>query len=204
MPNTTRVAKEARTPVLTGCSDALLREPQRNKRWCSVQVVDATDLATVPLFGGLPESGLERLAKAASLREVRTGEVLYQEGDPGRELFVVVSGDFVAFKVRDGIECTITNITTGDFFGDMSFVDMQARSATVRALTPGVVLAWSYNALRDTYVADMKSYTLLVMNIAREVSRRLRRADDQRCRAIAAEAEARRPTLRAVSAGATA
>jgi CRP/FNR family transcriptional regulator, cyclic AMP receptor protein len=59
----------------------------------------------------------------------------------------------------------------------MSIVDVQPRSATVRALAPGRLLRITAADLDALYRHDVKSYVLIVLNMARELSRRLRVAD---------------------------
>ncbi|MCP4502273.1 MAG: cyclic nucleotide-binding domain-containing protein [Deltaproteobacteria bacterium] len=130
------------------------------------------------LFGGLGRGGLELFADLADASEVKGGTVVFSEGDLGQDIFIVVKGSFGVFRNRGGEDTRLAVLETGEFFGEMSFIDMQPRAGTVRALEDSVVWRWSYGALRSSYQADPKSYTLMVMNIAREISRRLRRADD--------------------------
>ena len=137
-------------------------------------------LSELPLFGGVPESGLKRFAETARCKQVKKGDFLYQEGDPSRELFVVASGHLDALKIRSEYTRKLAELHGGDFFGEMSFVDMMPRSASVKAIEDSLIWVWPYTLLREMYVTDMKCYTLLVMNIAREISRRLRKADDGR------------------------
>ena len=59
----------------------------------------------------------------------------------------------------------------------MSIVDIQPRSATVRALAPSRLLRISAADLDALYRFDLRSYSLIVLNLARELSRRLRVAD---------------------------
>ena len=81
---------------------------------------------------------------------------------------------------KSGREVILALLNEGDFFGEMSFVDMMPRSATVKATQDTEIWVWPYTLLREMYVTDMKCYTLLVMNIAREISRRLRRSDESK------------------------
>jgi CRP-like cAMP-binding protein len=59
----------------------------------------------------------------------------------------------------------------------MSMIDMQSRSATVRALAPSRLLKVTSEDMDALYRSDLKSYTLIVLNIARDLSRRLRVTD---------------------------
>jgi CRP-like cAMP-binding protein len=61
--------------------------------------------------------------------------------------------------------------------GDMSIVDIQPRSASVRALAPARLLRVTTADLDNVYRTDLKSYSIVILNIARELSRRLRVTD---------------------------
>jgi CRP-like cAMP-binding protein len=75
-------------------------------------------------------------------------------------------------------ECKLAPIRPGECFGEMSFIDMQPRSATVRATEPSTLWVWTYTSIHERYRSDQKCGMLLVMNIARELSRRLRKTDE--------------------------
>ena len=77
---------------------------------------------------------------------------------------------------RPGV-CVAT-LGPGHWFGEMSVLDVQVRSASVRALSPCRLLVLTARDLDALYRRDLKSYTLLVLNVARELSRRLRLVDD--------------------------
>lgn len=134
-------------------------------------------LAICPLFGGLSSDCCAAFAERLVREELSRGQSLYEEGDPAHALYIVAEGRLEVFKPSLNPEVALTDLHPGDFFGDMSFIDMQPRSATVRAALPSAVWRLDYTVLRETYQLDMKCYTLVVMNIAREMSRRLRRAD---------------------------
>ena len=141
---------------------------------------NADFLAEIPLFGGLEQKTREYFAAKLQLVRLVPGQVVYEEGDTARELYILVSGSCGVFKPGERGDDMINTLKPRDFFGDMSFIDMQHRSATVRAQETTVLWRLTYGALREAYLHDTKSYTLVVMNIAREMSRRLRRADYQR------------------------
>ena len=65
----------------------------------------------------------------------------------------------------------------GSWVGEMSILDVQPLSATVRTLAPAILLCIKGEDLDRLYRRDMRAYLLVVLNIARELSRRLRVAD---------------------------
>ena len=80
-------------------------------------------------------------------------------------------------KSRRGRETRVAILGPNDCFGEMSIIDMQPRSATVRALGPARLLRITTEEMDQLYRHDLKSYTLIVLNIARDLSRRLRVTD---------------------------
>jgi CRP/FNR family cyclic AMP-dependent transcriptional regulator len=147
------------------------------RRENTVNVVDIDKLASLALFGGLPSEGLEALARRAQVVTYPRGAIVYVEGDRATDVFVVEQGAFDVVRRSTRGEHVLATLPAGEFFGEMSFVDMQTRAATVRAREDSVVLRWSFTTIHDLYVSEPKAFTLLVMNMARELSRRLRRAD---------------------------
>lgn len=139
------------------------------------------DLGRIPLFGGVPFAALQAFADKATVVTVEAGREVFHEGDSARTLYVLEEGGLEVVKATDGSELTLSVIQPGESFGEMSFIDMQPRSATVRATAPSTMWMWTYSCIHERYCSDTKCAMLIVMNIARELSRRLRRADDQLC-----------------------
>ena len=95
-------------------------------------------------------------------------------------MFVVLDGELEVLKrSRTGSnEVRMALLGPASWFGEMSILDVQPRSASVRALAPSRVLRISAESVdRLLYRRDMKAYSLFLMNLARELSRRLRIAD---------------------------
>ena len=84
------------------------------------------------LLEGLSRADLGRIAKVADDLEVDAGHVLCQEGDAGRELFVIVEGQV---DVTKG-EGHLATLGPGEFFGELALLDHAARTASVTAKTP--------------------------------------------------------------------
>ena len=138
----------------------------------------AFDLGKLPLFGGLPEDALRAFADQAEVSALEPGREIFHEDETARTLYVLESGSLEVVKKKGDGEVQLSRIRPGESFGEMSFIDMQPRSATVRATSPSTIWTWPYAAFHDRYCKDSKCYTLLVMNLARELSRRQRRADE--------------------------
>jgi CRP-like cAMP-binding protein len=141
-------------------------------------VVPAT-LREVGLFGALSDTTLEHLACTLSPVRFSAGEIVFREGDvPARDMYVVFEGEMEVLKrSRRGRDIRIAILGPYDWFGEMSVIDMQPRSATVRALAPSRLLRIANTDLDALYRSDLKSYALIVLNVARGLSRRLRVTD---------------------------
>jgi len=91
-------------------------------------------LKSSPLFRDL--SDLEHNAALAFLepRKIKKGKLVFKEGSTGEEMFVLVSGEISAFvKQADGTDRLMFEIKPGDFFGEMSIIAGESRSATLIA-----------------------------------------------------------------------
>ena len=86
----------------------------------------------VPLFAHCSNRELAAVAGIADEIDLREGKELTQEGNPGREFFVLVEGE--ADVLKNGRK--INTLKAGDFFGEIALVHRSPRTATVKATTP--------------------------------------------------------------------
>lgn len=141
-------------------------------------MIDREQLRAIGLFGGLPDEALDALTLELRPSRVDAGAEVMREGDHAREMFVVVDGELeVVRRSLGGLEGRVAVLGPGNWFGEMSILDVGPRSATVRAVAPTLLLRIRAEDLDRLYRRDMKSYLLVVLNMARELSRRLRVAD---------------------------
>lgn len=94
-------------------------------------------LKKVPMFSNLSNRQLIEIAKHAQQVSVKEGEVLAKQGSKGWEFFFIVEGK--AQVQKDGK--AIRKLTSGDFFGEISLIDQEPRTATVIAGTDMILLA---------------------------------------------------------------
>lgn len=136
------------------------------------------DLRRVGLFGAVSDEVLEFLTARLALLQPDPGTMVFREGDPARDMFVVMGGEMEVLKrSQAGVDARVALLGPGDWFGEMSILDVQPRSASVRVLAPSRLLRISAADLDSLYRHDTKAYAIIVLNIARELSRRLRVAD---------------------------
>lgn len=130
------------------------------------------DLRRYSLFGGLIDDQLDRLITRIQVEEVAAGEAVIREGEKGDRLYCLVSG---AVEVRRGGHL-IACLAAGETIGEMELIDMQPRSATVTALVPCTLYSLALRDILALQRQDLPAFTLVMMNLARDLSRRLRRA----------------------------
>jgi CRP/FNR family transcriptional regulator, cyclic AMP receptor protein len=135
-------------------------------------------LREVGIFGGISDEMLELIIERFQPIDLDAGAIVFREGDSAREMFVLLEGELeVLKKSRRGRETRVAILGPSDCFGEMSIIDLQPRSATIRALAPVRMLRISTEDMDCIYRQDLKAYAMLILNIARDISRRLRVAD---------------------------
>jgi CRP-like cAMP-binding protein len=137
-------------------------------------------LVATPFFGGLADASLDLLISMLVERRFEVGAAVVAEGEPGRSMYIVHSGELVVSKLGDsGRAIRMTGYGPGDFFGEMTLIEMQDRSATVVTVSPTVLYELTAQELYAYYKADISAYVIVMQNINRELCRRLRHADNR-------------------------
>ena len=126
-----------------------------------------------PLLVNLPPAQLERIARAGEIESYNPGETIVVEGNLGDALFLILSGQTA---VHHGGK-TFATLGGGDLFGEMSLVEPVARSASVTAMSATFVFRLPHDALRDLISEDSQAASVLLVQIVKTLSERLRRAN---------------------------
>lgn len=128
----------------------------------------------VKAFQGLTPGEISELLSRSEKCSFAAGASIVKEGSVGNHMYVILDGEAVVSKKgRDG-EIELARLSSADSFGEMALADNEARSATVTALSPCVLVRLSDQALNNHPEIGMKVYR----NITRVVSARLRSADE--------------------------
>ena len=136
-------------------------------------------LQQMPLFGGIREDILAFLVSVSRDAQVTGGEFFFREGDRGESMFVLESGTVDVVRNGSGTPVVLCTLGAGDSFGEMALIDLGPRSASVRAVEDCSGFEIFAGGLFALYERDLEQFALIQMNMARELSRRLRRADDR-------------------------
>lgn len=137
-------------------------------------------LTATPFFGGLSDASLDLLLSMLVERRFDACETVVSEGESGRSMYVVHAGRLAVRKLgHSGRVVAMASLGPGDFFGEMTLIEMQTRSATVVAESPTVLYELTSRNLYAFYRADVQAYVLAMLNVNRELCRRLRCADER-------------------------
>ncbi len=136
----------------------------------------ASFLGTVPLLSGLDPEELQRFAELTRERSYPKGSVILFEDDPGDALFIVRQGRVKVVLIgEDGREVILGILGVGEHFGELSLIDGQPRSAHVIAMEESQL----YVLRREDFRRRVSESPTVAWALLVEMSRRLRRADDQ-------------------------
>lgn len=135
-------------------------------------------ITSSPLFEMLSGAELAHLAELSEQRRYAAGEVVFEEGERGDSLYVIVKGEVeVVRRDSGGVPRPLTVLGSPEFFGEMSLIDKEYRSATVRARTEAELLRLTAQNLTLFRQAYRDGFTFVVINIARILSARVREAN---------------------------
>jgi CRP-like cAMP-binding protein len=133
----------------------------------------------MPIFGGVNEATLELILNKAKVVEVAVNGCFFREGDLDNSIYIIERGRVAVYRNRDGKRHKLRELGVGDCFGEMALMDFKPRSAEVVALKASTAIQVTAAQLAELYNNDSAQYTLIYMNLGREVCRRLRDADSR-------------------------
>jgi signal-transduction protein with cAMP-binding, CBS, and nucleotidyltransferase domain len=110
------------------------------------------------------------------INEFGVGDVIFEEGSAGRELFVVLEGTVEIAKIGGGAKTVILTLGKGEFFGEMAVIDGSSRSASAIAASPNTRVMRINHARFVYLVSQQPAFALMIMDA---LSKRLRVSNDR-------------------------
>ena len=137
-------------------------------------------LRDVRVFEGFSDPDLAAVADRLRERELRKRQVLFREGDPGDEMFIVRRGTILISKAVTGkVEQVLVRVEPADFFGEMSLFDGSPRSATAQAETDVALLILERESLQAMTETAPRAAAAFFYAMVQVFMERLRRSTQQ-------------------------
>lgn len=127
------------------------------------------------LFGGLEEAQIKSILPLMQKENFNLDDVIITEGKPNDKIYFLIEGQVEVSKNN----VFLARFSEGEAFGEMEVLDIMPSIATIKALSPVMAMSISNKTLREIYKLDVKIFSLIVMNLARDLCRRLRRMDEK-------------------------
>ena len=135
-----------------------------------------THLKDVPLFSNMNDAQLAALARTGDIRRFAKGQIIVNQSSPGNTFYIVISGQVkVALLHEDGREIVLSHLSEGSFFGELSLLDNDPRSASVIAAEDAALFILTRKQFYQLITANPR----IVEKIIKEICTRLRCADEK-------------------------
>jgi len=121
------------------------------------------------------EEQIESIIPLMQEENFNSGEIIIPEGKANDKIFFLIKGQVEVSKT----DIFLSRFSEGEAFGEMEVLDVMPAVATIKSITPVTLLSISNKTLREIYKLDVKIFSLIIMNLARDLSRRLRRMDEK-------------------------
>ena len=129
-------------------------------------------LAKIPLFKEIPQDKLSDIAKDAGYQVVRPHTVIFREGDPGDNFYMINSGKVRVSKTgKDGDEIVVAELGPGDFFGHLAILTDDLRGVNVEALEETTLTILS----KERFDEILREYSNVSFAFAKQMSQYLAR-----------------------------
>jgi hypothetical protein len=135
-------------------------------------------LRTLPIFSGLGDGELSRIARLFTQRLYRAGEVVFRKGEEGTSACVVMRGQVGVYL--ENANRPVATVQAGEIFGELAFLDNTPRGATMVANSATILLVLERTAFEELTREDAFLGQVVMRNMALDLSRKLRRTNINR------------------------
>ena len=135
-------------------------------------------LSKIAIFGGFEDRQLHEIFKYLEEAIFKQGDYVFRKGDDPSHIYIVKNGKIDLLITNQQVVLRKKTLAVGDCFGEASLMAMHKHTATAIAVEDSEVMVLSRRALLQLQREDSKMFSLLMMNIARELARRLELTDE--------------------------
>ena len=134
-------------------------------------------LQGIPVFGGITDDTLKFVLDNAEEIRLAEGEYLFREGDLVDGAYVLERGSIKLYQRYKNADYLVGSLQEGDCLGNRALIGIFPRMVSAQAAEESVAIKLSCSILRSIHERNHEQYVLILMNMARELARRLRDAD---------------------------
>ncbi len=140
------------------------------------RVLVRESLRKIPVFRTLPEDRTERLLDDFTIETVHAGETVFRQTDRSTDLYIIIRGGVkVALLSEEGEEFILTELKQGDFFGELSLIDGNPRSASVIAKADSIFAVLQ----RKRFLNTIRENPEIAGELIKSLVQRLRKATER-------------------------
>lgn len=139
---------------------------------------DIDAMRRLSIFGALDPRTIRFLLERCERVRVEKGGRFFTQGETGDAVFLLRTGRVAIVRELDGERAVLAELEPGQCFGEVALVAISPRTATVEALQDSTALKLRTQTILELFQRDLEQFTILQMNLGREVARRLARADE--------------------------
>lgn len=132
-------------------------------------------LRGLPIFEGLGDGELRKIARLFTQKLYRPGEKVFNKGDSGNEAYIVMRGQIDI--CLDERTAPVASVASGQIFGEQAFLDGAARGGLAVASQASILLVMQRTAFNDVVQREPHLGMVVMRNIAMDLSNKLRRAN---------------------------
>ncbi len=135
------------------------------------------DLRAFRIFQHVPDGGLAKLATLAREQRAGAGQVVYDQGTPGDDFFVVLAGTVEGHRSTPAGRQPVTRVRVGQIFGEVSFLDSNPRDTTTIATGDAALLCFDSTKVRRAIAADHELGAGLMRSFWHSLAAKIRQAN---------------------------
>ena len=134
-------------------------------------------LSEISMFGGINEAQQNEILRRVEVGTFKRGETIFREGDDPTHLYIVKSGLVGLFISDKEVKIEKKRLGKGECFGHVALISINKHNLSAVAVVDSEILVFSKELLRQLHHEDSELFSLLILNIARELARRLQYTD---------------------------
>jgi CRP-like cAMP-binding protein len=134
-------------------------------------------LNKIAIFAGLNDKQLDSVLRLLEKITYDKDELIFQQGESCSCIYVIESGKVKLYTEAENTCLELIEFNVGDCFGENSLIGIEPHTASALVVERTELIILSSTALLSLYERDKDAYIIIILNIAREISRRLSKTD---------------------------